>query len=502
MTTDTDLCYLSATSALAKFRSRELSPVELVEALIARAEEFQPHVNAFTHTFYERALTQAIKAEQSYAKGRGRVRKLEGVPVAIKDLHPIKGEITTSGSRIFATQRDSATDPCVERLLRAGAILLARTATPEFGAAAITHSPLWGVTRNPWNLAITPGGSSGGAAAAVAAGMVTLADGSDYGGSIRIPAGACGVFGYKPPWGRNPSVPPWSFDMYSHMGPITRTVADSALMQNVMSGVHPRDITSLRQRVTIPPIDSLGDVKGWKIAYDMSLGYHTVDSQVVENTLAALRVLEQLGAEVEPVDLGWTSEVLGAFETYSAAGFAASFGEHITLGRYELSDYARARIEFGLSVSLSELAKVRKVQGRMYDVMGPLLERYQLFVCPTTAVTTVAADHDPEQPVTIEGKACPFRAWYLCNPFNMLGQLPVASVPTGFAGNGVPTGMQLVARSFDDLAVFRAAAAYEHARPWLDQPQSRPHPPTRPELHAPASHARWSSPQDPIFAPD
>ena len=485
MTIDTDLCYLSAYAALAKFRARELSPVELVEALIARADQFQPHVNAFTHTFYERALTDAIKAEQAYARPQGRIRKLEGIPVAIKDLHPIKGEITTSGSRLFAQQRHTTSDLCVARLLRAGAILFARTATPEFGAAAITHSPLWGVTRNPWNLAITPGGSSGGAAAAVAAGMVTLADGSDYGGSIRIPAGACGVFGYKPPWGRNPSMPPWNFDMYNHMGPITRSVADGALMQNVMSGVHPNDITSLRQRVSIPPPEQLGDVKGWKVAYDMTLGYHTVDAEVVENTKAALRLFEELGAEVEEVDIGWTSEVLGAFEIYSAAGFAASFGEYAKLRRHDLSDYARARIEFGLSVTLSDLGKVRAVQGRMYDVMGPLLERYQLFVCPTTAVTTVAADHDPEQPVTIAGRSCPFRAWYLCNPFNMLGQLPVASVPSGFASNGVPTAIQLVARSFDDLALFRAAAAYERARPWLHQATNRPAPPVAPVAATP-----------------
>ena len=155
--------------------------------------------------------------------------------------------------------------------------------------------------------------------------------------------------------------------MYNHMGPITRTVADGALMQNVMSGVHPHDITSLRQRVTIPSTDQLGDIEGWKIAYDMSLGYHTIDPEVLKNTLEALNLFEQLGAHIEEVALGWTSEVLAAFEAYSAAGFAASFGEHVKLKRYELSDYARARIEFGLSVSLPDLTKVRAVQGRMYD---------------------------------------------------------------------------------------------------------------------------------------
>ncbi len=470
---DLDLCYLSATEALALFRKRKLSPVELIEALAQRCDETQGVVNAFTVTHFERAFEQARRAERKFVKGEA-VRSLEGVPIAIKDLHPIEGEVTTNGSILCKDNIDKSTDPSVERLLKAGAILIARTTTPEFGAAAITHSPLWGVTRNPWNTGITPGGSSGGAAAAIAAGMTTLADGSDYGGSIRIPAGACGCFGFKPPWGRNPTDAPWNLDMYNHMGPITRTVSDGALMQNVMSGVHSRDIVSLRQRITVPAFDEPTDIRGWKIGYSLNLGYHRLEPDVERNTLQALKVFETLGATVEPIDIDWTSEVLAAFEAYSAAGFAASWGDTVLLNKYELSEYARARITYGLTVTMRDLAKVRRVQAGIYELMGPLLDRYDLFVCPTTASTRVPADHSPEAPVTINGKECPFRTWYLCCPFNMMGQLPVASVPAGFADNGVPTGIQLISRTFDDLRVFQAAAAYEKAQPWLHKSEVRP----------------------------
>src|SRR5690554_5582498 len=193
----TDLCYLTATQALRRFRRRTLSPVELVQALIARTEAVNPRLNAFTFLFPERALAAARQAEARYAGTGEAPRPLEGIPVAIKDLHTIAGEITTRGSHLLGHEPDKTTHPMVQRLLDAGAILYGRTTSPEGGAAFVTHSPRWGVTRNPWNPERTPGGSGGGAGAALAAGMVTICDGSDYGGSIRVPASCCGVIGYK-----------------------------------------------------------------------------------------------------------------------------------------------------------------------------------------------------------------------------------------------------------------------------------------------------------------
>ena len=214
---DLELCYLTATEAIAKFRTREISPVELMDAVIARCEAVNPTLNARTHTYFDRAREQARKAEAKYGQSGARLRPLEGIPCAIKDFHPMKGEITTFGSKVFEDFRPDNTAPTVERLQRAGAIVHCRTTTPEFAGSGSTHSPLWGVTRNPWNPDFTPGGSSGGAGAAVASGMTTVADGTDGGGSIRIPASACGLFGYKAPFGRNPldrepaAFPAWAY---------------------------------------------------------------------------------------------------------------------------------------------------------------------------------------------------------------------------------------------------------------------------------------------------
>ena len=249
---DLDLCYLSAEEAIAAFKARRLSPVELLQAQIARAEAVEPKVNALPMTYYERALKQAKKAEARYGKTDGRLRPLEGIPVAIKDSNAIKGEITTFGSRLYQDYRDEADHIVVARLKRAGAILHARSATPEFSCAAYTHSLLWGVTRNPWNLEFTPGGSTGGGAAALAAGTTTLANGSDIGGSVRIPASACGVAGFKPTFGRIPQMPPFNLDYYCHQGPLARTVGDCRLFQNVIAGPHKADVVSIRPKQRIP----------------------------------------------------------------------------------------------------------------------------------------------------------------------------------------------------------------------------------------------------------
>ena len=201
---DLDLCYMSALDALAAFKARTLSPVELMKAVIARCEAVNPALNLVTYSYFERALEQAKAAEARYGKTDGRLRALEGLPFASKDYHAIKGEITTIGSKIMEHNRPDHTYPVTERLMRAGAILHIRTTTPEFGYAGTSHSPLWGVSRNPWNAEYTPGGSSGGSGGAVAAGMTTIADGGDGGGSIRIPASVNGLFGFKPPYGAQP----------------------------------------------------------------------------------------------------------------------------------------------------------------------------------------------------------------------------------------------------------------------------------------------------------
>ncbi len=467
---DNELCYLSGSDALARFAAKRLSPAELVDALIARIEAVNPAVNAFTYTFFDRARDEAKAAEQRYRSG-GAIRPLEGVPVVIKDSCAIAGEITTHGSKVYADNRPDHTHPGVARLLDAGAILLARTTMPEFGEAGNCYTPLWGVTRNPWNLDYGPGGSSGGAGAALAAGMTTLADGSDIGGSIRIPAACCGVVGYKPPYGRNPNAPNASFDPYQHYGPLARTVGDIALMQNVTAGAHTDDIGTLRETLTLP--SRFEAVRDWPIAWSMDLGYFQVDPEVRANTHAVIETFRDLGCSVDEVDLGWTEETFDAWLAVNATrGAAVRKVGDFERWRSQLADYTVDMIEHGQDLSVDQLVRALEVHVEMYATIAPLLETYRVLICPTNAIPSIGAERSPlDLDFEIGGE--PARpaiaaAWFMTYPFNMLSQLPVMAVPSGRAANGVPTGVQIIARSYDDLAVFQAAAALEAARPWRD----------------------------------
>jgi Asp-tRNA(Asn)/Glu-tRNA(Gln) amidotransferase A subunit family amidase len=470
---DLDLCYMTASEALRRFRKRTLSPVELMKALTARTEVVNPQVNAFTFRFPERALKAARAAERRYA-GKGEApRPLEGIPVAIKDLHAIQGEITTRGSHLGGQEPDQVTHPMVRRLLEAGAILYGRTTSPEFGAAFVTHSPRWGITRNPWNLERTPGGSGGGAGAALAAGMVTIADGSDYGGSIRVPAACCGVLGYKPPFGRNPGGS-WP-DTLLHFGPLARSVADAVLMQRITAGQHPSSLYSLPDPPALP--NRLAPIKGWRIAWSLDLGFFSVAPDVKARTLAALKTFEALGCTVEEVKLDWDEGIMEAFAHHTGPAFAADLEELSADKLMQLSRYVRGIRQAARGSRGIDVGRSMSTRARMYERLAPILHRHDLFVCPTLARTAVAADYDSwsRRPLEIAGKRVnPEFGWTMAWPFNMLGPLPVASVPSGLGEDGLPTAIQLVARPYDDLRVLRAAADFERASPWLDRAERRP----------------------------
>ena len=465
-TADLELCYMTGSEALAQFKAKTLSPVELMKAMIARHEAVNPKLNATTYTFFERALEQAKKAEERYAKTDGRPRKLEGLPVAIKDFHPVKGEITTFGSKIFEHFRPDYTAATVDRLLKAGAIMHARSTSPEFAYSGNTHSPLWGVTPNPWNTEYTSGGSSGGAGAMVAAGMTTLADGTDGGGSIRIPSSACGIVGYKPPFGRNPLDRDHPLESILHYGPMVRSVADAALMQNVMSGPHPDDLCSLPQKLTIPA--SLPGAKGMKVALSIDLGYVPIDPEVERNTRAAADAFRELGCTVEEVELGWDWGVLDCWLTWWEGLFAGVAAHYLPRWRYEMDPFVVHLLEKGLSHDAARLYQCYLKRGEMWRKLEPIVSKYDVMLCPTLAIPAVKADHDEfRQDFTVNGKRVnAYVGWIMTHGFNLVSQCPSMSVPTGFSKYGVPTGMQIVARPYDDLRVFRAAAAYEKARPW------------------------------------
>jgi len=461
---DQDLAFISATEAIAKFRARTLSPVELLDAVIARHDAANPKVNAFTYTLFDRAREQAKKAEANYAAGKP-TRAFEGVPLVIKDDYAVKGLITTHGSLLFKDHVDDESEFFVERMLRARPVLVGRSTTPEFSSACVTHSRLWGVTRNPWNPRFNTGGSTGGGAAAVATGMTVLSDGSDYAGSIRIPASACGVFGYKPPLGRIPSSGPWNLNGYAVLGPITRTVADAALMMNVIAGHDPRDLTSVRERIRYP--SQYKPVKGWRVAYSADLGFFPVAPDVAKATRAALDAFREAGVEIEEVDLGWTEDSVRAFVAHARETDFLPVSKLPAKQRALLCDYIRGRKGKFLATGTS-YAQSLMIRAAMYDKLEPILERCQVLLCPTLAVPSVPAEHDPlDDSFTINGKKVePQIGWCMTFPFNMLCQLPVATVPCGFGKSGVPIGLQIVGRPFDDLAVFQAAAAFEQARPW------------------------------------
>lgn len=465
-TPDSDICYLTATEAVAAFKAKTLSPVELMQAVIARCEAVNPQVNAITYDFYERALKQARAAEKVYTRRGGKPRALEGVSVAIKDFHPVKGEITTFGSKIFEHHRPDYTAATVERLFKAGAIMHVRSTTPEFAYSGNTHSPLWGQTRNPWNLDYVSGGSSGGAGAMVATGMTTLADGTDGGGSIRIPASACGVVGYKAPFGRNPLDRDHPLESLLHYGPLTRSVADAALMQNVMSGPHADDLCSLPDKLVIPA--ALEGLKGWKVALSIDLGYVQVDPEVERNTRAAAEVFRKLGCKVEEVDLGWDWGVLDCWLTWWEGLFAGVAAQYLPRWRYEMDPFVVNLLDKGRAHDAMRLYQCNIKRGEMWRKLAPIVNQYDVLLCPTLAVPAVKTDHDEfSTRYTINGKPVnAYVGWIMTHGFNLVSQCPVMSVPTGFAQSGVPTGMQIVARPFDDLRVFRAASAFEQAKPW------------------------------------
>jgi Asp-tRNA(Asn)/Glu-tRNA(Gln) amidotransferase A subunit family amidase len=302
----------------------------------------------------------------------------------------------------------------------------------------------------------------------VAAGLVALADGSDYAGSIRTPASCCGVVGFKPPYGRNPGPIGGNLDTFAHYGPIARTVADTALMQEAMAGPHPQDLASLPRRVHLPKAGH--PISGWKIAYSLDLGFFEVDEAVRQNCLDALAAFRELGAHTIEVELGWTRAILEAYETYCMAQMAAAYGPLLAKAD-ALAPYVVAYVSRGMSIRTAEFLGTQQVIARMYASFGSILERHQIFVCPTTAVPALPAEFNPASlPALLGDRRIEIEdEWQLTWPFNMLSRCPVLAVPSGFA-HGLPTGIQIVGRLYDDVSVFRAGLAYEVARPWHKRP--------------------------------
>ena len=458
------LHYLSATEALEKFRSRELSPVELMQAVIAQAERWEPHINAFSHRFFDEALDDAKAAEARYAKGEPK-GVLDGLPLGMKDEIEVKGQPVTEGSLLHKDRIGEKDAVLVARLREAGAIFHARTTCPEFCTLFNTQSRLFGVTRNPYDLDVTPGGSSGGSGAALAAGTATLATGSDIGGSIRFPASQCGLVGFKPPFGRVPeTIEPFNLEVYCANGPMARTVADTALMQNVMSGSHPEDAASTLPKIDIP-LEFDGDLKGTRIAFTMNFDYLEIQDDIVRNTNDAIDRLRSLGAEVVEVNLNFPDDLEVAYNAHMDPFFCAMIANKMKEHGDEMCDYNVKIVSDAMERLEDRGAFFRGavVESQMYASFGRLMTEFDALVCPTVMSNTLTAGFNPAvEDYVINGKVLDYDLQFsTCHIFNMMGRCPAISVPSGIGDNGVPTGLHIISKAYDDIAVFRVAAAFE-----------------------------------------
>jgi amidase len=466
MTSRRDLCFTPAVELSKLYRARKVSPLEVMQAVLTRIDAVNPAVNAIVTLTREAALREARRAAASLRRG-SMLPPLFGVPVGIKDVTQTKGIRTTFGSKLFEGHVPDEDALVVERLRAAGAIVIGKTNTPEFAFGPNTVNSVFGATRNPWNLALTAGGSSGGSAAALATGMCPIAEGTDLGGSLRGPASYCGVVGFRTTPGlipRYPSVLAW--DTYSVEGPMARTVADAALMLSAMAGVDERaplsyavDTGDFTRAVRAP------SVKGWRIGWTPDLnGLMTVDDEVQAVFERAVAVFRSAGARLEKggPDFGEVPEIVRLTRgLLMVARHAEKLPEHRAILQPGLVE----NTEQGLALTPVEIARGELLRTRLWQRVGEFLSERELLITPTAATPPFPV----EQPHATEingrpvGKA--MQRSYLTYAFSVLG-LPAISIPCGFTKGGLPVGLQIVGKRRGEAAVLRAAAAFEAAQPW------------------------------------
>jgi aspartyl-tRNA(Asn)/glutamyl-tRNA(Gln) amidotransferase subunit A len=452
---------LTATELLTAFRAGTLSPVEACEAVLARIDAVNPVLNAYNLVDGEQALAEAAESERRWRRGAP-VGVLDGVPVSIKDVLLTSGRPTLRGSlAVDPDQQWTEDSPAVARLREQGAVRVGKTTTPELAWKGVTDSPLTGVTRNPWDPALTPGGSSGGAAAAVAAGMAPLAVGTDGGGSVRIPASFTGTFTLKPTAGLVPHYPASAFGSLAITGPITRSVADAALMLDVISGPDGRDWSSLPLPAT-PFADATTDIAGLRIAFSPTLGFPVhVDDEVAAAVAEAVEVFASLGAHVEQVDPGITDPV-EAFHVLWNSGAAKAVAALPAERRGDMDPGLVEICEQGARLSALDYLDAMNTRMELGQRMARFHHDHDLLLTPTMPIPAFEAGR--EVPAGWPGSR--WTSWTpFTYPFNMTQQ-PAASVPCGFTSAGLPIGLQVVGPRHADALILAACQAFEQARPW------------------------------------
>ena len=458
---------MPATELANLIRSRDLSPVDLIDATLRRIEAVNPSVNAFVALRADDALAEARALAENIAAGKD-PGPLAGIPIGVKDMEDTSGMVTSFGSIPFKNNLVARDSIQVARLKAAGAIVVGKTNTPEFGFTGFTKNRLFGVTRNPWNPERTPGGSSGGAAAAVAGGMVPLATGSDAGGSIRIPASYCGCFGLKPSYGRIPLGPLPALHMSRtwHLGPLSRTVSDTALYLDCVSGYHPADPDSLPQS-NLSYVDCLAKLPGGlKIGFSPDLGYARVQKDVAVVVDQALKTFEDLGHTVDiwqgkipRVDDDWSK--LMAYELY------AIVHDQLDDIRAEMGRTLVSSLDQAKKLEIGDFITIQQARAELNDTLADIFTEFDLLVTPT--MPTEAFDAKGPPPEEIDGFPVNLLdAVAFTYPFNLSGH-PAATVRAGLSANGLPAGLQIIGPRYRDDLVLQASYAYEQMRPWNDE---------------------------------
>ena len=467
-----DLAFVSAAELAALVARRSVSPVEVMEGVLARIAQSQASLNAFITVCAAEARAAARAAEAAVTRGDA-LGPLHGVPFAVKDLVNTAGVRTTFGSVALADNVPAADSPAVARLKRAGAILVGKTTTPEFGHKCFTEAPLFGRTANPWDLARTCGGSSGGAAAAVAAGLGPLGVGTDGGGSSRIPAACCGLVGFKQTLGLVPhDLTPDGFGNQSHITPMTRSVLDAALMLEAMAGPDPCDPHSLGLAAPdfLGGARAEGDLKGLRIAWRPLLGNSVVAGEVRDACERALAVFEELGAVVTPVADGFVStEPIWLVLTQSF--WNARFRRYVPEFGARMSESLLRQMDTGAAHSAVALQQAMFERTRIFREVEAWFAECDIVATPTLSRTALAIDHDFFAPIEIDGRVADTvrKAWYPYTlPFNLSGN-PAVTLPCGWGADGLPIGLQLIGPHLGDARLLGAAALYELERSWADR---------------------------------
>jgi amidase len=462
-----DICFVPATKLVRLYRMRKVSPLEVMQAVLARIDAVNPTVNAYVTVARESALAEARRATRLLSRRSATLPPLHGVPVSIKDLFATKGIRTTWGSLIYKNYIPDADDLAVQRLKAAGAIVVGKTNTPEFGAGGNTFNAVFGATRNPWNPALTCGGSSGGAAVAVATGMGPIAQGSDLGGSLRVPAAFCGVVGFRTTPGLVPSHPrALAWDTLGAIGPIARTVADVALMLSAMAG--PDDRVPLSYEVDTSQFTRAvraRSIKGWKVAWTPDLhGLIPVDDEVRRVAHDAVRVFRGLGARIETACPDF-SEVPDIIRGTRAVSMVALHADKLPQWREQMQKDLVSDVEQGLALTTRDIARSEVLRSVLWQRVQTFLTTRDLLVLPTVAVPPFPVEQP--YPTEINGKPLDsYFQWFSLTYGITLTGLPAISVPCGFTRAGLPVGLHIVGRRRQEAAVLRAAAAFETAAPW------------------------------------